>query len=134
MPNSNKQYLTEDKELKLNSLKLEGIIYNLDKEQAEEQTVVEVGTDVEKVKVEKDDKQSFDDFKEMYKGVIDMKCQQDFGSADDKSLWEDTAKEMFLKAKHYIPETDVKPAGELTKKTESEDLTIEDNRGLSSNR
>lgn len=123
MGNPNKQYLNEEKELRISKLKTEGIVYHLDKEQAEDQVIVEVGTAVEKPKVEKDDKQTFEDFKEVYKGVIDMKCQQDFGSSDDKKLWEDTAKEMFLKSKYYVPEVGEKPTGELEQKVESRGLS-----------
>ena len=117
MSNS-KQYLVEEKELKLNSLKTEGIVYNLDTEVSDD-TVVEVGTDVVETKVEKTDKDSFEEFKELYKGVIDMKCVQAFGTAEDKTLWEDTAKEMFIKSKQYVPEIETKVSGELSLKTES---------------
>lgn len=69
-----------------------------------EQVVIKVDKEVPKKlnKIEKDDKQSFEDFKNLYKGVIDMKCNQDYGTIEDKDLWEDCAKELFLKSKNYI--------------------------------
>ena len=53
-------------------------------------------------KIKKDDKQAFEEFKTMYKGVIVIKCRQDFGDCEDEKLWEDTAKELFLQSKNYI--------------------------------
>lgn len=69
-------------------------------------------------KIEKDDKQSFEDFKNLYKGVIDMKCNQEYGTIEDKDLWEDCAKELFLKSKEYLPT--------LSKKEESNKLQEEE--------
>lgn len=74
-------------------------------------------------KIEKDDKQSFEDFKTQYKGVIDMKCIQDYGNCEDKDLWEDCAKELFLTSKNYLLQGDEYKASDLEKKTENKQLT-----------
>lgn len=74
-------------------------------------------------KIEKDDKQSFEDFKAQYKGVIDMKCTQDYGNCEDKDLWEDCAKELFLTSKNYLLQGDEYKAPSLEKKTENKQLT-----------
>lgn len=74
-------------------------------------------------KIEKDDKQSFEDFKTQYKGVIDMKCTQDYGNCEDKDLWEDCAKELFLTSKNYLLQGDEYKASDLEKKTENKQLT-----------
>ena len=74
-------------------------------------------------KIEKDDKQSFEDFKTQYKGVIDMKCIQDYGNCEDKDLWEDCAKELFLTSKNYLLQGDEYKAPGLEKKTENKQLT-----------
>ena len=74
-------------------------------------------------KIEKDDKQSFEDFKTQYKGVIDMKCTQDYGNCEDKDLWEDCAKELFLTSKNYLLQGDEYKAPDLEKKTENKQLT-----------
>ena len=86
-----------------------------------EQVVVKVDNEVPKKlnKIEKDDKQSFEDFKNLYKGVIDMKCNQDYGTIEDKDLWEDCAKELFLKSKNYILLGDEYKAEPIQKKTEN---------------
>lgn len=86
-----------------------------------EQVVIKVDKEVPKKlnKIEKDDKQSFEDFKNLYKGVIDMKCNQDYGTIEDKDLWEDCAKELFLKSKNYILLGDEYKAEPIQKKTES---------------
>lgn len=73
-------------------------------------------------KIEKDDKQSFEDFKTQYKGVIDMKCTQDYGNCEDKDLWEDCAKELFLTSKNYLLQGDEYKAPELEKKTEDKSI------------
>lgn len=74
-------------------------------------------------KIEKDDKQSFEDFKTQYKGVIDMKCTQDYGNCEDKDLWEDCAKELFLTSKNYLLQGDEYKASDLEKKIENKQLT-----------
>ena len=96
----------------------EGKVFDLNAE-AEEIKTTEVSTDIsDKAKVK--DKNSFEQFKELYKGQIDEKCIQDYGSVDNTKLWEDTAKEMFLASQDYIPEEDTKSEGDLIeKKTES---------------
>ena len=86
-----------------------------------EQVVVKVDNEVPKKldKIEKDDKQSFEDFKNLYKGVIDMKCNQDYGTIEDKDLWEDCAKELFLKSKTYLLKGNEYKAEPIQKKTEN---------------
>lgn len=117
-------------------LKLEGLNLNIDKEVLDDQRALEVSTEVpDKEKVSKDDKVDFENFKVLYANAIKDKCLEEFGVADDDKLLEDTAKEMYLASKTYIPEEDKKADGELEKKTESvrqdlidaniEDLTTE---------
>lgn len=67
-------------------------------------------------KIEKDDKQCFEDFKTQYKGVIDMKCIQDYGNCEDKDLWKDCAKELFLTSKNYLLQGDEYKASDLEKR------------------
>lgn len=102
----------------------EGNIQNID----DENVTVAVSTDVPKEldKVEKDDKQSFEEFKTLYKDVITMKCKQDFGDCEDQKLWEDAAKELFLQSKNYIldgeefkSKEDLQEESEKEKKTEN---------------
>lgn len=81
-------------------------------------TAVEISTTQDNGKIEKTDKQSFEDFKNMYKGVIDLKCNQEYGSNEDKDLWEDTAKELYLNSKEYILQGDEHKPESLEKKTE----------------
>lgn len=111
----------------------EGNIKTIDNEQEVEDITVAVSTEVpdEVAKVEKDDKQAFEEFKEMYKGVIDIKCRQDFGDCEDEKLWEDTAKELFLQSKNYILVGDEYKAKEdlddhLEKIEESKEIITED--------
>lgn len=86
-----------------------------------EQVVVKIDNEVPKKldKIEKDDKKSFEDFKNLYKGVIDMKCNQDYGTIEDKDLWEDCAKELFLRSKTYLLKGDEYKPEKLEKKVES---------------
>lgn len=102
----------------------EGNIQNID----DENVTVAVSTNIPKEldKVEKDDKQSFEEFKTLYKDVITMKCKQDFGDCEDQKLWEDAAKELFLQSKNYILEgeefkskEDLQEEPEKEKKTEN---------------
>ena len=102
----------------------EGNIQNID----DENVTVAVSTDVPKEldKVERDDKQSFEEFKTLYKDVITMKCKQDFGDCEDQKLWEDAAKELFLQSKNYIldgeefkSKEDLQEEPEKEKKTEN---------------
>ena len=88
-----------------------------DEEDLKPLTAVEINNTQTNGKVEKNDKQSFEDFKNLYKGVIDMKCNQEYGTIEDKDLWEDCAKELFLKSKEYLPT--------LSKKEESNKLQEE---------
>lgn len=87
-------------------------------------TIIEVNNEVPKQlnKVEKDDKQAFEDFKTLYKGVIDIKVQQETGNLEDKDVWEDIAKELFLKSKNYILDGEEYKAEPIEKKEESKKL------------
>lgn len=77
-------------------------------------------------KIEKDDKLSFEDYKKLYNDVITQKCVEDYGIDTDKQLWEDTAKEMFLKSKEYIPTEEDKTQGTLDKKEENKKVESND--------
>lgn len=97
----------------------EGRALNIDKDILGDQKTLEVGKELPKsTKIEKEDKQSFEDFKYVYKSNIDARCLETYGVTDDKDLWEDTAKEMYLTTKNYIPD-ESKNDGELSIKTES---------------
>lgn len=101
-------------------LKMEGLNLNIDKDILDDQRTLEVSTEVaDKEKISKDDKTDFENFKVLYADAIKNKCLDDFGICDDDKLLEDTAKEMYLASKTYIPEEDKKADGELEKKTES---------------
>ena len=116
-----KSYSNKDVELKNKTT--EGLNLVIDKEILDDQRTLEVGTKLpEKAKVDSEDKTDFETFKVVYKGAIDDKCLEEFGTMDDTKLWEDTAKEMFLKSSEYIPEEDKKADGELEKKTEGRTL------------
>lgn len=98
-------------------LKREGLNLVVDKETLDDQRILEVGTEVpDKAKV--DDKEEFENYKVLYKGAIDDKCIELYGSCDDEKLWEDTAKELYLSSKNYIPEADKKADGELVDEKE----------------
>ena len=84
---------------------------------------VDNNLDVKNKTIPKESKQDFEDFKTQYKGVIDMKCSQDYGNSEDKDLWEDCAKELFLKSKNYILLGDEYEPKSLEKKTENKQLT-----------
>lgn len=113
-----KEYTNSEKLNKLNQLKTEGVILNIDKEILPDQTTLEVSTEIpESSKIEKDEKQQYEDFKTMYKGVIDMKCTQQYGNNTDTKVWEDVAKDLYLKSKMYLPVGDeYKPKQELQDK------------------
>ena len=116
-----KSYSNKDVELKNKTT--EGLNLVIDKEILDDQRTLEVGTKLpEKAKVDSEDKTDFETFKVVYKGAIDDKCLEEFGTMNDTKLWEDTAKEMFLKSSEYIPEEDKKADGELEKKTEGRTL------------
>lgn len=100
MKYSKKMFIKEGQALKLNDT----------------QTVLEISNETNKGNVEKDLKIDFESFKTLYKGKIDDKCIADYNTIDDKTLWEDTAKEMFLKTLNYIPDEDTKVSGDLVKK------------------
>ena len=96
-----------------------------DEEDLKPLTAVEINNTPTNGKVEKDDKQSFEDFKNLYKGVIDMKCNQEYGSNEDKDLWEDCAKELFLKSKTYLLKGDEYKGDPIEKKEESKTIIKE---------
>lgn len=91
----------EQKELKK---KNEGKVVEL----PDEKEVLEVSTEPVDTKIEKEDKTSFEEFKVLYKGQIDDKCLEDYGTIEDKKLWEDIAKELFMASEDYIPDEDDK--------------------------
>lgn len=72
--------------------------------------------------IQKEDKQNFEDFKNQYKGIIDIKCNQEYGKVEDKELWEDCAKELFLTSKNYLLQGDEYKAAKLETKIESKKL------------
>ena len=105
----------EQKELKKKS---EGKVIEL----PNEEEVLEVSTEPVDTKIEKEDKNSFEEFKVLYKGQIDDKCLEDYGTIEDKKLWEDTAKELFMASEDYIPDEDDKAEKiEESKLIENED-------------
>lgn len=96
----------------------EGKVFNVD-ENTDLKTS-EVSTSIPKnAKIEKDDKKAFEEYKDMYNDIITQKCIEDYGTDIDKQLWEDTAKELFLKTKTYIPTGEEKSQGTLDKKEEN---------------
>lgn len=113
-------------------LKKEGLNLTIDKEVLDDQRVLEVSTEVpDKAKVEKEDKDDFENYKVLYKGAIDDRCLEEYGTCDDEKLWEDTAKEMFLKAVNYIPEDNKKADGELVDREEEQEPTlVRENRSV----
>ena len=95
----------------------------VDVQEGQNLKVAEVSKELPKnAKIEKDEKQSFEDYKTMYKDVITQKCIEDYGVDTDTKLWEDTAKELYLKSKTYIPTGEEKPEEVLVKKEESKSL------------
>lgn len=98
-------------------LKRESRSLTIDKETLDDQKILEVGTNIpDNAKVDKDDKTTFEDYKVLYKGAIDDKCIATYGTCDDTKLWEDIAKEMFLKSSLYVPNEETKSSGDLVKK------------------
>lgn len=107
----------------------------VDVQEGQNLKVAEVSKELPKnAKIEKDEKQSFEDYKTMYKDVITQKCIEDYGVDTDTKLWEDTAKELYLKSKTYIPTGEEKPEEVLVKKEESKSqkLNESDEEGYSS--
>lgn len=95
----------------------------VDVQEGQDLKVAEVSKELPKnAKIGKDEKQSFEDYKTMYKDVITQKCIEDYGVDTDTKLWEDTAKELYLKSKTYIPTGEEKPEEVLVKKEESKSL------------
>lgn len=95
----------------------------VDVQEGQNLKVAEVSKELPKnAKIEKDEKQSFEDYKTMYKDVITQKCIEDYGVDTDTKLWEDTAKELYLKSKTYIPTGEEKSEEVLVKKEESKSL------------
>lgn len=98
-------------------LKREGRSLTIDRETLDDQKILEVGTNIpDNAKVDKDDKTTFEDYKVLYKGAIDDKCIATYGTCGDTKLWEDIAKEMFLKSSLYVPNEETKSSGDLVKK------------------
>lgn len=90
------------------------------KQIADDIDIVEMNKEVPKTlnKIDKDSKEDFENFKQLYKGLIDEKYSETYTN-EDKDLWEDLAKEMFLKSKYYVLKGDeVKPE----KKEESKSM------------
>ena len=107
----------------------------VDVQEGQDLKVAEVSKELPKnAKIEKNEKQSFEDYKTMYKDVITQKCIEDYGVDTDTKLWEDTAKELYLKSKTYIPTGEEKPEEVLVKKEESKSqkLNESDEEGYSS--
>lgn len=116
-----KSYSSKDLELKNKTT--EGLNLVIDKEILDDQRTLEVGTELpDNAKVDNEEKTDYETFKVVYKGAIDDKCLEEFGTLEDEKLWEDVAKEMFLKSAEYIPEEDKKADGELEKKEEGRKL------------
>ena len=107
----------EQKELKMKS---EGKVVEL----PNEDEVLAVSTEPVDTKIEKEDKNSFEEFKILYKGQIDDKCLEDYGTIEDEKLWEDTAKELFISSEDYIPDEDDK----AEKIEESKEIKEEDHQ------
>ena len=110
----------EQKELKK---KNEGKVVEL----PDEKQVLEVSTEPVDTKIEKEDKTSFEEFKVLYKGQIDDKCLEDYGTIEDKKLWEDTAKELFMASEDYIPDEDDK--AEKIEESKSERYQVREYEG-----
>lgn len=103
-----KQTSTEKLE-ELKKLKVEGTEVEVNVDRETTITVNKVDTEVpETEKVEKEETQSFEDFKEMYKDKITEKCIEYYGIKTDEDLWNDVAQEMYLQQKTYIPVKDKK--------------------------
>lgn len=116
----------EQKELKK---KAEGKVVEL----PDEKEVLEVSTEPVNTKIEKDNKNTFEEFKILYKGQIDDKCLEDYGTIEDKKLWEDTAKELFMASEDYIPdENDKTEKIEESKLLEDHQLYYDDIQEMSS--
>lgn len=113
-------------------LKKEGLNLTIDKEVLDDQRVLEVSNEIpEKAKVETEDKPDFENYKVLYKGTIDDRCLEEYGTCEDEKLWEDVAKEMFLKTVNYIPEEDKKADGELVDREEEQEPTlVRENRSV----
>lgn len=109
-----KKFSEQDKTIMLKSLE-EGKVQTISKDILGDQKTIQVGSNVaDKAKVE--DTKSFEEFKQIYKNTIDDRCMQDYGSIDDKKLWEDCAKEMYLQSENYIPSEEDKPVEDLDSK------------------
>lgn len=98
--NKIKQFSEQQKLNMLKSLR-EGKMQIVDKDVLYNQVTIQVSTNLEdNAKVQ--DKDAFEEFKELYKDTIDDRCMQDYGTIEDKKLWEDCAKEMYLQSEQYI--------------------------------
>lgn len=117
----------EQKELK-KKRKAEGKVVEL----PNKDEVLEVSTEPVDTKIEKENKNSFEEFKVLYKGQIDDKCLEDYGTIEDKKLWEDTAKELFMASEDYIPDENNKAEKieEGKKLNEDHQLYYDDIQGM----
>ena len=79
----------------------EGRTFKIDKQSLNDQETLEV-SNITPDNLKITDKEEYESFIDLYKGVVDMKCMQEYGTLEDKDLWEDCAKELFLKSKNYI--------------------------------
>lgn len=79
--------------------------------------IIEVNNKTDQSTLEKDDDRLYQEFKVLYHDVIAMKCNQQYGKSDDEKLFEDTAKELFLQSKDYLPVNDKKSDIVLDTKT-----------------
>lgn len=109
-----KKFSEQDKTIMLKSLE-EGKVQTISKDILGDQKTIQVGSNLDnEAKVQ--NTKSFEEFKQIYKNTIDDRCMQDYGSIDDKKLWEDCAKEMYLQSENYIPSDEDKPVEDLDSK------------------
>ena len=106
-----KQFSEADKKLVSEGLKVN---LNNAKNNTE---IIEVNNKTDQSKLEKDDDRLYQEFKVLYHDIIAMKCNQQYGKSDDEKLFEDTAKELFLQSKDYLPVNDKKSDIVLDTKT-----------------
>lgn len=99
----------------------EGRTFKIDKQSLNDQETLEV-SNITPDNLKITDKEEYESFIDLYKGVVDMKCMQEYGTLEDKDLWEDCAKELYLKSKEYLPtlsQKATKELNDLSKKEES---------------
>lgn len=87
------------------------------------QDIKSAGVSSENTKIT--DKNSFDNFKKVYKNLIDMKFKQDYPALEkDDKLWEDIAKELYLQSKNYLGDIQTDAVAEEKKLQESDNKEI----------